>query len=233
LEDGATRDAVGARWATSMFPEAIGGFAHGATGIGWALARLGLSAAGTEADRQRWRELADQAFAFEESLYRADRGVWVDVRRGSAVEYVNAWCHGSMGIGLAAFDLYARTGEARYLDAARRARAAGLREGFGWSHTLCHGDLGLWELLDTARSLDPDDSGPDREWMDTQLLSGLEERGPVGGQAREAFSPGLMPGLGGVIHLLLRMHPEQSLTTPLLLGRYGQSLRQVRAARER
>ncbi|WP_257451458.1 type 2 lanthipeptide synthetase LanM family protein [Archangium lipolyticum] len=233
LEDTATRDAMGARWSTSMFPEAIGGFAHGATGIGWALARLGLSAAGTEADRRRWLELADQAFAFEESLYRPEKGVWADVRRGSAVEYVNAWCHGSTGIGLAACDLYVRTGETRHLDVARRARAAGLNEGFGWSHTLCHGDLGLWELLDTERSIDPESTGPDREWMDTQLLSSLEERGPVGGLAREAFSPGLMPGLGGVIHLLLRMHPEQSLATPLLLGRYGQSLRQVRAARER
>ncbi|WNG50889.1 type 2 lantipeptide synthetase LanM [Archangium minus] len=219
LESTAKLDETGARWSTSMFPEAIGGFAHGATGIGWALARLGLSAAGTESDRRRWLELADRAFAFEESLYRAEAGNWADARKGSAVEFLTAWCHGSTGIGLAACDLYVRTKERRYLDVARRACAAGLREGFGWSHTLCHGDLGLWELLNTVRRIDPDYTGLDREWMDAEILSSLEERGPVGGLAREAFSPGLMPGLSGVIHLLLRMHPENRLASPLLMGR--------------
>jgi lantibiotic modifying enzyme len=225
LERTATRDDTGARWATSMFPEAIGGFAHGATGIGWALARLGLSAAGTESERQRWRELADGAFAFEESLYRPEAGNWADVRRGSAVGFLTAWCHGSTGIGLSASDLYVRTGEARYLDVVRRAWAAGAREGFGWSHTLCHGDLGLWEMLNTARALDADYSGPDRTALDTEILSSLEERGPVGGLAREAFTPGLMPGISGVIHLLLRMHPEHRLASPLLLGRCGEPKR--------
>ncbi|PTL81434.1 type 2 lanthipeptide synthetase LanM family protein [Vitiosangium sp. GDMCC 1.1324] len=229
LESTAQRDETGARWSTSMFPEAIGGFAHGATGIGWSLARLGLSTTGTGSDRQRWLGLADQAFAFEESLYRPEAGNWADARKGSAVDFVTAWCHGSTGIGLAACDLYVRTGEQRHLDVVRRACAAGFREGFGWSHTLCHGDLGLWELLNTARSLDSGYSGPDRDWMDGELLSSLEERGPVGGLAREAFSPGLMPGLGGVIHLLLRMHPEQQLASPLLMGRCGEPNQRPRA----
>lgn len=221
LESSAKHEEAGARWSTVMFPEAIGGFAHGATGIGWALARLGLSTAGTEADRKRWLALADRAFAFEESLYRPEAGNWADARKGSAVEFLTAWCHGSTGIGLAASDLYQRTRERRHLDVVRRAWAAGAREGFGWSHTLCHGDLGLWEMLNTGRLLDPDYNGPDREAMDAEILSSLEERGPVGGLAREAFSPGLMPGLSGVIHLLLRMHPEQRLPTPLLLSRCG------------
>ncbi|MFP2903354.1 hypothetical protein [Corallococcus sp. 4LFB] len=41
----------------------------------------------------------------------------------------------------------------------------------------------------------------------------------MAGLARDAFSPGLMAGLGGVIHTLLRMHPESRLVSPLLLGR--------------
>ncbi|WP_044191282.1 lanthionine synthetase LanC family protein [Hyalangium minutum] len=196
--------------------------AHGATGIGWCLARLSLSAAGTAEDRQRWRELADAAFAFEESLYRPELGDWKDVRVGSSVDSVAAWCHGSTGIGLVAGDLHVRTKGEGYLDVLRRATAASTREGFGWSHTLCHGDLGTWALLDTARRIDPEGyRGPDRAWMDAELISSLEERGPVGGLAREAFSPGLMPGLTGVIHLLLRMHPEQRLASPLLLSRHG------------
>ncbi|MFP2927391.1 type 2 lanthipeptide synthetase LanM family protein [Pyxidicoccus sp. 3LG] len=221
LEGAATCDERGARWSTSMFPEAIGGFAHGATGIGWALARLGLSTAGTAQERGRWLALADRAFDFEETHYRKDPGGWLDARRGVPPRFLPNWCHGSTGIGLAACDLYARTRAPRQLDVSRRARAAGLREGFGWSHTLCHGDLGLWELLETGRRVDPDGQLADRDGWDAAILSGLEERGPVGGWSRDAFTPGLMPGIGGIIHLLLRMHPESRLASPLLLSRRG------------
>ncbi|RKH07619.1 type 2 lantipeptide synthetase LanM [Corallococcus sp. CA053C] len=219
LEDTVRSVGGDARWATSLFPEPIGGFAHGTVGIGWALARLGLSAAGSPADRRRWRGLAERAFDFVDGLYRPESGHWMDVRRPDATDQLTTWCHGSTGIGLAAADLFARTGTARYLDLYQRARIAGVREGFGWTHTLCHGDLGLWELLEAGRRLAPDPQGPDREVLDAEVLTSLEARGPVMGLARDAFSPGLMTGLGGVIHTLLRMHPEGRLASPLLLGR--------------
>ncbi|QSQ20782.1 type 2 lantipeptide synthetase LanM family protein [Pyxidicoccus parkwayensis] len=221
LEDSATRDSEGARWCTSMFPEGIGGFAHGATGFGWALARLGLSGAGTEFERKRWLHLAERAFDFEESLYRQEPGNWLDARTGVGVRFLTNWCHGSTGIGLAACDLHVRTRESRHLDVATRACAAGLREGFGWSHTLCHGDLGMWELLNAGARLDPGALTPDHDAWDAAILSGLEEHGPVGGWSKDAFTPGLMPGMGGIIHLLLRMHPESHLASPLLLSRRG------------
>jgi type 2 lantibiotic biosynthesis protein LanM len=221
LEAVVTCDDSGARWSTTMFPEGIGGFAHGATGIGWALARLGLSAAGTEQERRRWLGLAERAFDFEDSLYRPEAGNWLDAREGVGVRFLTNWCHGSTGIGLAACDLHARTGEARHLDVARRACEAGLREGFGWSHTLCHGDLGMWELLNAGARLDPVAVAADREGWDAAILSGLEEHGPVGGWSKDAFTPGLMPGLGGILHLLLRMHPESRLASPMLLSRRG------------
>jgi lantibiotic modifying enzyme len=114
-------------------------------------------------------------------------------------------------------DLHHRTGDPRHLDTARRAARACAAEGFGWSHTLCHGDLGLWEMLDAVRVADPTWRGPTRDELDAELLSGLEQRGPVGGLAREAFSPSLMSGLAGVLHTLLRLHPDTALPTPLLL----------------
>jgi type 2 lantibiotic biosynthesis protein LanM len=213
----ATIDPSGARWTTRLNPEGIGGFAHGATGVGWALARLALSEAGTAAERRGWAHLAGLAFAYQESLYRPEAGNWQDVRIGSAEDFFTSWCHGSAGIGIAMLDLYHRTGDPARLDAARRAARACAAEGFGWSHTLCHGDLGLWEMLDAIRTADPAWDGPDRDTIDAELLTGLEQRGPVGGLAREAFSPSLMSGLSGVIHALLRMHPAAALPAPLLL----------------
>ncbi len=213
----AVHEDYGARWPTRLNPEGIGGFAHGATGIGWTLMRLALSDAGTAAERAGWRELAERAFAYQEWLYRPEEGNWFDARIGSEEDFFTSWCHGSAGIGLAALDLHRRTGEGRWLEVAGRAARASAAEGFGWSHTLCHGDMGMWEMLDAIRQAEPSWDGPDRDEIDAELLTGLEQRGPVGGLAREAFSPSLMSGLAGVVHGLLRMHPEQRLPSPLLL----------------
>ncbi|MFG2606499.1 type 2 lanthipeptide synthetase LanM family protein [Streptomyces sp. NPDC048514] len=203
-------DSAGARWTTRLNPEGIGGFAHGATGVGWALARLAMSEAGTAADRRDWHHLAERAFAFQESLWRPGQGNWLDVRVGAEEDFFTSWCHGSAGVGVGMLDLYRRAGDPAHLDMARRAARACAAEGFGWSHTLCHGDLGLWRFLTSMGFGDPDD-------LDAEILSGLEERGPVGGLAREAFSPSLMSGLSGVVHSLLTMHRSASLPDPLLL----------------
>ncbi|MBL1082430.1 type 2 lantipeptide synthetase LanM family protein [Streptomyces actinomycinicus] len=211
LERLATVDAQGARWTTRLNPEGIGGFAHGATGIGWALARLALSAAGTAAERDAWQHLAGRAFAFQESLWQPGQGNWLDVRIGAEEDFFTSWCHGSTGVGLGMLDLHRRAGDPAHLDMAHRAARACAAEGFGWSHTLCHGDLGLWQFLTTLGFGDRDD-------LDGEILTGLEQRGPVGGLAREAFSPSLMSGLAGVVHTLLGMHRSASLPDPLLLG---------------
>jgi type 2 lantibiotic biosynthesis protein LanM len=227
LADTALLDDRGARWSTALFAEGIGGFAHGATGMGWALHRLALSDAGTAAERRRWQELADRALAFEDSLWNPEARNWHDARLGTEVEFGTAWCHGSAGIGLAAVDLYHRTGDRAHLRSARRAVAATLAEGFGWSHTLCHGDLGLADLVTHCRELPAQAGGrvpapglPGPAEVLARLITDLEHRGPVGGLAREAFSPGLLPGVSGVLHTLLRLGDAPRTAapdTPLLL----------------
>jgi type 2 lantibiotic biosynthesis protein LanM len=227
LEGAAIIDERGARWPASIFDEPIGGFAHGATGIGWALTRLGLSAAGSDADRRRWLELGDRAFDFEESLYDAGACNWIDVRKPESRDFANTWCHGSVGIGLAACDLYTRTGDARHLSTLRRAVQAAQSGGWGHSHTLCHGDLSTWELMLRASKLAPDLLLPEAIPGIAVVLSSIEEHGIVGGLARDAFNPGLMSGISGSIHQLNRMHPECPLPSPLLmecrLGEYARS----------
>ncbi|HEX7817311.1 type 2 lanthipeptide synthetase LanM [Dyella sp.] len=217
LEQAALVDQRGARWPATVFNEPLGGFAHGATGIGWALTRLGLSGAGHETDRRRWLSLGRLAFDFEETLYHRQARNWIDVRKPDSRDFPNTWCHGSVGIGLAACDLYGRTGEDRHLDTLARAVQAAQRSGWGYSHTLCHGDLSMWELLMRASKVAPDIVAPEIMPGSAIILSSIEEHGIVGGLARDAFTPGLMSGISGSIHQLARMHPECDIPSPLLM----------------
>jgi len=190
-------------WAVPNWPNGIGGFAHGSTGIGWALARLAIATG-----HQRFAELADAAAAYEETWYDTHRGGWRDPREPSSL--VAAWCHGAVGVGLAAADLLARDyASERYRDVLRRAVVSARRDGFGWTHTLCHGDTGVWELLAAA---DTDSS------LDAMILGSLEKHGTTTGLAREVYSPSLMSGSGGVAYQLLRMHPDCDLPSVLILS---------------
>ena len=88
----------------------------------------------------------------------------------------------------------------------------------GWNHTLCHGDLGSWELLDLAVAAGVGPAGLDRPTLDARVVGSLETHGPISGLARDAFAPGLLPGLGGVAYQLLRMGPDSDLPSLLTLG---------------
>ncbi|MFI1383518.1 type 2 lanthipeptide synthetase LanM family protein [Embleya sp. NPDC020886] len=204
-----------ARWPTALFPQGIGGFAHGAAGFGWALTRLGLATGDPEP-----LELADLATAFQESLYRPEAAAWLDAREPDQVLYLDSWCHGSTGIGLAAWDLHVRTGSPTHLDRALRAAAATWRTGFGWDYTLCHGDLGSWELLDTVLTGAPTHvrahlpQPPTHSHLTALLLTSLETHGPL---TTPTPTTGLLPGTAGTLHQLLRLNQPQTHRIPSLL----------------
>lgn len=87
----------------------------------------------------------------------------------------------------------------------------------GWNHSLCHGDLGCWELLEAAFDLGLGPPQVERGEVAGHLIASLEKHGPVSGLARDAFSPGLLPGLSGMAYQLLRMHPDCDLGSVLIL----------------
>jgi lantibiotic modifying enzyme len=198
-----------AQWPNTQFPNGIGGFAHGATGIGWALARL-AEVTGQPAHTRT----ALDAFAYEETLYDATQRGWRDLRGENVI--AAAWCHGAGGIGLAALDLLRRTGDSRWPEVIRRAAASCWERGTGWNHTCCHGDLGVWELLVQAMAIGLGPNSLDRATVDAHMISSLEEYGVVTGMARDTFVPGLLPGAGGIAYQLLRLHPDCPLPSMLL-----------------
>ncbi|NUR32355.1 MAG: type 2 lantipeptide synthetase LanM [Catenulispora sp.] len=220
LCDAAIAKDVGVTWPTVRWPGGIGGCAHGASGIGWALARLALGLGDFPTDHTRIAEraaaTARAAFAFEESCYDSSVGGWRDLREIEPGLTANAWCHGSVGIALTAVDL-ARRGFAVADDVLARAAVAAYGMGLGWNHTLCHGELGVWELMDAAFRAGCAPPGVEREPFEAFIVASLEENGAVSGMARDAFSPAMMSGLGGVAYQLLRMGEDSGLPSVLVL----------------
>jgi type 2 lantibiotic biosynthesis protein LanM len=202
-------------WPTPQWPRGLGGFAHGATGIGWALARLALATGTT-----RFADAATAAFSFEEKLYDPAADGWADLREPGQTAFGAAWCHGAAGIGISAADL-ARRDWAGAVTLAGRAAGVAVRDGFGWNHTLCHGDFGCWELLHEALTLGRGPGGLDQRELNARVITSLEDNGPVSGLARDSYSPGMLPGLGGVAYQLLRLHPDSDLPSILTLGTAG------------
>jgi lantibiotic modifying enzyme len=98
----------------------------------------------------------------------------------------------------------------------RRASESGWTHGTGWNHTLCHGDLGLWELVTAALAHDVGPVGLTARGVSAHVVAAVEEYGVVTGMARDAFSPGLLPGAGGIAYQLLRLHPACDLPSVLL-----------------
>ncbi len=212
LAQAATRNGGTACWPSARWPDGIGGFAHGVSGIGWALARLALATGQPAA-----KEAAQAAFAFEESLYDPGIGGWLDLRDATRQSAVAAWCHGSAGIGLSALDLAARGWQVPR-DLLDRAVSSTDRYGLGWNHTLCHGDVGAWELLDAALTSGAGPAGAQRRHLAARVISSIERNGPVTGLSRDTFTPGLMPGLGGIGYQLLRLHEASDLPSVLIQG---------------
>jgi lantibiotic modifying enzyme len=93
-----------------------------------------------------------------------------------------------------------------------------LAQGFGGSHSLCHGDLGnLDVLLEAGHRL------RDARWRgEVDLCAGMalesiERNGWLCGNPLEVESPGLMTGLAGIGYGLLRLAAPVSVPSVLAL----------------
>jgi type 2 lantibiotic biosynthesis protein LanM len=188
----------------------LAGFAHGAAGIAWALLAL-FARTGAE----RFRAAARGGLAYERSLFSVEAGNWRDLRDPAQVRFPTAWCHGAPGIGLArlaAVTLLAEDDGIR-VDIATALQTT-LATGFGFNHSLCHGDLGNLELF--LQSGEP-------SWHDTAnrlagaILDSVRQRGWRCGTPTEVESPGLMTGLAGIGYSLLRLVASAQVPSVLTL----------------
>ena len=184
------------------------GLSHGAAGIALALLRLARATG-----EGRFREAAEEAIAFEAGAFDEAAGNWPDFRSGpeAGPAFMNAWCHGAAGIGLA------RAAGLPILDtpAIRQDIEAALtavsRHGIGDKDGLCCGNLGRADLLLAAS---PPRAGGERPREALRLASSVAARARRRGGYRTSgpgfFDPSFFQGLSGIGYQLLRLaHPDR------------------------
>lgn len=226
LLDGAVAQDAGAAWVSPGLGALIG-FAHGSSGIAYALGEYvaadpdGPLAAGCRAAVRVARD-------WERARFDEEAGTWPDLRVLPAAQSTvsTSWCNGSAGIGLA------RVGALRRGDPdpdpaelgtdVDRAVAVSLARGLGLGQGMCHGDLGVVETLLAAAEV------RDRpEWTAAaQRIAGMVAADVLDrdGVATLEFgpgvdTPGLVNGAAGVGYQLLRTAAPDRVPSVLTLDR--------------
>jgi lantibiotic modifying enzyme len=206
-------------WGDPARPRAphLCGLAHGASGIGAALAEL-FAATGDE----RFAAAARGAFAYERFRFDAESGLWPDLRTPPRVgrgAMRATWCYGEAGIAIS------RLRASRVLDDERLCLDADIAVATTRTHvqqaldyaiddlSLCHGLGGAADALieagehDAARALA-------HVAIDRFSRHGDWPCGVYG------TAPGLLRGLSGIGWLFLRAH-DPRVDSPLALPRAG------------
>lgn len=197
------------------------GFSRGAAGIAWAL--MELWALTKEA---RFFRTALEATAWERSLFLPEAGNWPDLRYelppGSDPKLRRCglmWCHGAPGIGLARLKMLKHVDNGNLRMDIETALQTTLREGFGFSHCLCHGDLGNVELILKASLVLSEPSWPmELNTLSAAILESIEREGWRCGTPPSIESPGLMTGLAGIGYQLLRLAKPARVPSVLSLA---------------
>lgn len=202
------------------------GFAHGVSGIAYALGLLSRAAG-----RREFLDAASEGLRYERAHFRASEGNWPDLRSfvqpGPTGEpaCMLAWCHGAPGIGFARLALHALfPDDASILaeaETAVRTTAATLGQaspGTG-NFSLCHGDGGNADLLALAADvLSRPELRREAENAACRALDRFEDtRAPWPcGVPGAGELPNLLLGLAGIGYFLLRLYDSEKIPSVLL-----------------
>lgn len=208
----------GAAWRTYPEGTKLAGFAHGASGIAYALARLSAVT-----KREDFRQAAREAFVYERTIYDAEARNWPVLAPPSSRArplLVNAWCHGAPGVALArlgCLDLIDDPAIRGELDIALDTTVRG---GITTLDHACCGNMGRIEVallaskrLGSARLRQIADVGA------TAVVLRAKRDGAYTLQANAeqnaSFQPGFFRGLSGIGYELLRVAKPEMVPSVL------------------
>jgi type 2 lantibiotic biosynthesis protein LanM len=217
---------VGLGWLKPGETMPLTGFSHGVSGI--ALSLLALADLSGE---ERFREAAQQAIAYERSLFSSHERNWPDLRTTKEVgdqppeatqtdHFMVAWCHGAPGIALSRIEaLHYGYVDASIHEEIEVALKTTMEQGFQSNHSLCHGSLGNLEAFLRAQQVLGNPVYQEQvKQLATMLLDHIETHGCLTGVPRGLETPGLMMGLAGIGYELLRLAEPEQVPSVLLLA---------------
>jgi type 2 lantibiotic biosynthesis protein LanM len=205
-------------WAT-VGEKPLTGFSHGAAGIAYALLRL------HEVTQDAvFREAAEEAIAYERSLFSPSEGNWPDLRPFALIEgkpsYMTSWCHGAPGIGLARLGSLAIVDTPEIQKEIAIALNTTLQFGLQNIDHPCCGNCGRIEVLLVAaqKLLRPDLV----ETVKKQASLVMARAKQVGGfylfpqLPKDVYNPGFFQGTAGIGYEFLRLAYPNLLPSVLL-----------------
>ncbi|HEX7288904.1 MAG TPA: lanthionine synthetase LanC family protein [Candidatus Angelobacter sp.] len=198
----------------------LAGFAYGAAGISYALARLY-----EQTKEEQFRDAALEGFAFERTLYSPDQQSWRDPRSNRTAEH-GSWCQGAPGIALGRLGAIGCMDEPALRHDLEEALSITRALPEASNDQLCCGNFGRIDVLLTAgtvlerlhladHALDSSRRIVERSLPgDLRLLAPLHQNSD---QHRHDHRPFFFPGLAGVGYTLLRLRYPELLPSVLLL----------------
>lgn len=191
------------------------GMAHGSSGIAATLREFARVHPSSPL-RERALACASRSLQYESRLFDPSAGNWPDLRvlDAKTSDFSHSWCNGSAGIGLARLLSLREPGpDADRLHAdLRHALDTTLQGGLGLGQSLCHGDLGVSELLLSAGlALADEDLVTRARQVGGMVAADLAEHDGVATLDFDARLdvPGLLNGSAGIGYQLLRLaHPD-------------------------
>ena len=218
LLDAAQRMENGLGWIAPRFgTRPLLGFAHGSAGIAWSLFKLAAAS-----NCERFHIAAQEALAYERSLFSTQDQNWPDLRQVDKDDrperYPVAWCHGAAGIGLARLRTLPFANDPRLANELKSALCTTIAHGFGQSHALCHGDLGNLELLlEVYLENGEEAAGIELKNTTTMILDSINRAGWQCGGPEAVTLPGLLIGIAGMGYQMLRLAEPSRMPSILLL----------------
>jgi lantibiotic modifying enzyme len=207
----------------------LSGYSHGCSGIAVAL----MEAFDHTGDEQYLLH-ARGAFAFEHTLFNDDENNWIDTRnehfkRNGKIlgTFRSAWCHGAPGIALAHLRACAidRENEDFHFDMAERAIMTTQKflhekvQEPDTDATLCHGFLGLSDILFTYGKYTNNEQGIcDSAYFSEKYLALYPQiQDMPSGIMAGGYSPSLLTGLAGVGLHYLRLSAQTHVPSVLYI----------------
>ncbi|MEU4693426.1 type 2 lanthipeptide synthetase LanM family protein [Actinoplanes sp. NPDC023714] len=199
----------------SLFAQS--GFAHGVSGLIYALSRA-LPLLPAEAHAPVRSALSDLYGHLGRFYDPAERNWFSNLATPEA--FSTGWCHGAAGIALA-LSAYQEINDGPEVDRLlARAVANTVRDGFGRNLTWCHGDLGNHDVLTSLAGpagtpLAAELAGIEERWLAPDVF----RRKIADFHSRYAHTNSLLVGTSGIVlHLVNRLDPAARLS-PIDLAR--------------